>query len=306
MPHPHNYNLSLPDPTQTFMQSFALGQQLQQREKERALQERRSQVYAGLGPNSTYQDYMAAIQQLPEDRESLLATMKAMDGAKKSALFDAGGKAWARLQPDASGKIDPANALGRLEEYAAAFENGGDADTAKQLRDAAKAIEIDPLSGRNILGTMLAMTDPDKFKSVAEVGENRFVKDVQDLSALFGRETALRMVGGREAAKGVVSATGPAGTQFIRAEDVFQLPLGEQPAAAASVAAAPDGDPRDMQNSMTVDQFLAAAEAIGKDGAYRLIQRNNIPVRVRTPAEARRLPSGTSIIMPDGSLGKVP
>jgi hypothetical protein len=32
----------------------------------------------------------------------------------------------------------------------------------------------------------------------------------------------------------------------------------------------------------------------------------NVPVRVRTPDEARRLPSGTRIILPDGSEGRVP
>jgi hypothetical protein len=32
----------------------------------------------------------------------------------------------------------------------------------------------------------------------------------------------------------------------------------------------------------------------------------NAPVRVRSPAEAERLPSGTSIILPDGSVGRVP
>jgi hypothetical protein len=29
-------------------------------------------------------------------------------------------------------------------------------------------------------------------------------------------------------------------------------------------------------------------------------------VRVRTPEDARKLPSGTTIILPDGSLGRVP
>ena len=305
MPQPYDYSLNLPDPTQTFLQSFQLGQQLKKRAAEQALQERRQTVYAGLSPTSTYQDYMSAIKQLPEDRENLLATMKAMGEAKQNALFEAGGKAFSVLQPGPDGKLDVTSAISKLEEYATAFDNSGDAETAKQLRDSAKALEIDPAHGRNVLGTMLAMTDPTRFKAITDARENKIASDISDLSAVFGEEAARKLVLGREAAKGVVSASGPAGTVFQRADEVFDLPVEQQPAAAASVAASPSG-PLDTQQSMTVDQFNAAAGALGTAGAAGLVKRNNIPVRVRTPQEARKLPSGTQIIMPDGRRGVVP
>ncbi len=334
MPQPYDYSLNLPDPTQTFLQSFQLGQQLKKRAAEQALQERRQTVYAGLSPTSTYQDYMSAIKQLPEDRENLLATMKAMGEAKQNALFEAGGKAFSVLQPGPDGKLDVAQAVSKLEEYATAFDNSGDAETAKQLRDSAKALEIDPAHGRNVLGTMLAMTDPTRFKAITDARENKIASDISDLAAVFGEEAARKLVLGREAAKGVVSSSGPAGTVFQRADEVFNLPVEQQPAAAAGVAAggssiSPVGiagtsedearsrafearfpnAPKfanDSQNSMSVDQFNAAAGALGAAGAAGLVKRNNIPVRVRTPQEARKLPSGTQIIMPDGGRGVVP
>lgn len=301
MPSPYDYSLNLPDPTQVFMQSFQLGQQLKKQAQAQKLQERRAETYSKLGPNATYDDYMAAIKALPEDTSELLATMKAMGTAKQTAMFDAGGKAWALLQPGADGNIDPAQALSRLEEYAAAFENSGDAETARQLRDAAKAVEINPAHGRTVLGTMLAMADAEKFKTISEIGVNKYEKDIADLTAVFGADTARRMVAGREAAKGVVSATGPAGTQFVRAEDVFKVPAEQQPEAAASVAAGADS-----QEYMTADQFKSMAGALGQAGAEAMIKRNGIPVRVSTPEEARKFPSGTRIVTPDGRFGVVP
>lgn len=40
--------------------------------------------------------------------------------------------------------------------------------------------------------------------------------------------------------------------------------------------------------------------------AFKMPAQSQAPVRVRTPDEARRLPSGTPIILPDGSPGRVP
>lgn len=188
---PYDYSLNLPDPTQTFMQYLQIGQHLKQQQQQQALQQRRSEVYGRLGPQSTYQDYMAAIRELPEDAEALLGTWQAMGEAKSKAMFDAGGQAWASLQPGEDGNIDPTRALEKLEEYAAGFENSGDEEIAKQLRDAAKAIEINPATGRTVLGTLLAMADGERFKNIAQTSEaTPFQKDFSFIKETFGEDAA--------------------------------------------------------------------------------------------------------------------
>lgn len=58
--------------------------------------------------------------------------------------------------------------------------------------------------------------------------------------------------------------------------------------------------------TLTVEQYRGAVNGLGADGAAAWLQRNNLPVQVATPAEARTLPRGTRIILPDGSEGRVP
>lgn len=56
------------------------------------------------------------------------------------------------------------------------------------------------------------------------------------------------------------------------------------------------------------------ADVIPDFGAYKpweipsekALEQNTSPIKVNSPEEARKLPSGTSIILPDGSIGKVP
>lgn len=305
MPQAYDYagQMRMADPADVFLQSLQIGQQLKKQAQQRELMERRQATYAKLGPNATSEDFIAAATALPEDSEALLRIMKARDEASNKAMFDAGGKAWSQLTPGAEGQIDPSRAIATLEEYAAAMENSGKADMAQQFRDAAKAVELNPANGRTVLGTMLAMADPTKFKAIAEIGENKIAKDIENLAAIVGPEVARNMVVGREAAKGVVAVTGPSGTSFIRAEDMFNLPPEQQGQVAAKMAATPD----DTQNSMSVDQYREYEKALGGPAAAGLsLKRYGIPIRVKTPAEARALPRGTAIILPDGRQGVVP
>ena len=303
MPQPYNYSFDLPNPTEVFLKSFQLGQALKKQALERQTQERRTAVYAGLGPNSTYQDYMSAIKQLPEDREDLLATMKSMGEAKRTALFDAGGKAFALLNTGPDGAIDPTSAVGKLEEHAAAFDNSGDAETAKQLRDAAEAIKLNPAQGRNVLGTMLAITDPEKFRAVAEVRDNKFAEDINNLTPLVGAEAARALVVGREAAKGVVAVTGPDGTNFMRAEEAFKMtPPEDHPGIAADTATGNTQAAQPQSDVMTIPQYRAAVDSLGREKAGALIRRNNIPLQVRNAADYADVPVGASYIDPNGVL----
>lgn len=59
-------------------------------------------------------------------------------------------------------------------------------------------------------------------------------------------------------------------------------------------------------DAITMEIYRGAVNGLGAQGAAAWLQRNNLPVTVTTPQEARQLPSGTRIILPDGSEGRVP
>lgn len=58
--------------------------------------------------------------------------------------------------------------------------------------------------------------------------------------------------------------------------------------------------------AFTFEQYSGAVNSLGPQGAAQWLQRNGIAVQVQTPDQARQLPSGTPIILPDGSPGRVP
>lgn len=60
------------------------------------------------------------------------------------------------------------------------------------------------------------------------------------------------------------------------------------------------------QQAFTFEQYQGAVNGLGAQGAAEWAQRNGIAVQVQSPEQARMLPSGTPIILPDGSPGRVP
>jgi len=58
--------------------------------------------------------------------------------------------------------------------------------------------------------------------------------------------------------------------------------------------------------ALDMGQVKAAMQSLGPAGTVAWLQKNNIKVKVSTPQEAMQLPSGTPILLPDGSEGKVP
>ena len=74
-----------------------------------------------------------------------------------------------------------------------------------------------------------------------------------------------------------------------------------QTAPQASPQAASQGGPE-----LTFEQVQGAVNGLGPEGAAGFLQRNGYRVRVSTPQQARSLPSGTRIVLPDGSEGVVP
>ena len=191
MVQPYNYSLNIRSPGEAFMQGIQMGQagramQAQAEEQRRQADKNRrlNEALAKLGPNARYEDYMAQVSANPDLADILLGQQKTFGDARKSALFNAGEEAFMLLRPDATGVISPDAAIAKLEERAVAFENSGQADIAKQLRDSAQGIKINPAAARNTLGTMLAFSDADKFKKINDaIGQSDFTSFQKNLVA---------------------------------------------------------------------------------------------------------------------------
>lgn len=190
MPQPYNYSLNIASPMEQFVQGMQIGQaaraaeiQRQQQQAEADQQRRMSNTIAQLGPNATYADYAAAINANPDFAETLLSRWNTMSQANQNALFDAGARAWQFLTPDLEGNLDPTRAIAVLEERATAFENSGQTDIAQQLRDSARAMQMNPEAANSTLGLMLAATNPDRFKTLSEsttttAGDSTFIREL--------------------------------------------------------------------------------------------------------------------------------
>lgn len=175
MVQPYNYSLNIKSPGEAFIEGIQIGQvgranrmQAEQREREADKVRRLNGALAALGPNATYADYMVQVRNNPDLADVLLGQQKTFGDARKNALFGAGEQAFMLLRPDAQGNISSEAAIAKLEESALAFENSGEVDVAKQLRDSAQGIRANPATARNTLGVLMAFADPDRFKKINE------------------------------------------------------------------------------------------------------------------------------------------
>ncbi len=198
---PFNYTINTPNPNAIFAQSFNTGAGIrQQQEAQRAQAMQRDQAQrmatalSQLGPNATPADYQGLISQFPDLVTPLTERYQSFDDARKNALFGAGEKAFMLLRPGADGTIDAEAAASALETSAAAFENSQAPDIAKQLRDAAKGVRINPGAAKQSLGMMLAFSDPERFKKVGDaMGQSQdtaFQKDYAFIKGTFGQAAA--------------------------------------------------------------------------------------------------------------------
>lgn len=81
------------------------------------------------------------------------------------------------------------------------------------------------------------------------------------------------------------------------------------PQAVASVSGGtppPQSPAPQSENILTYGQFKAYADVQGIPKAAEWTRQNGMSIRVNTPQEAKQLPRGTRIILPDGSEGVVP
>lgn len=205
MAEPFNYMLNVPSPQQSFAQGLQIGSEFQQaqlrRDKamaERDRAQRKAAAFARLGPNATYEDYTAVIAEMPEEAEALGSFYKTVSEAKRNALMNAGSNAWMRLRPGPDGTVDPTAAVSELETAAMAFENSGDKESARQLRDAAMYVKQDPKNGAAVIGTVMTVADPERAKAVMGASQDTaFQRDYAFIKERDGEEAAKLFMEGR-------------------------------------------------------------------------------------------------------------
>lgn len=238
---PIDYTMNIANPITMALQGFQIGQQMRaQRQAEeqaiaqKELAQRKAEAMASLmGPGKTFADYQRVMQMFPDEAKGLIDQWNALDKVKQSTFFNAGGEAYALLQPGPDGTIDGTRALDKLESYATASDNSGDKDTAQKLRDMANYIKTNPAAGKATIGSVLAVVDGERFKNVsgAELGpidtaavKNLIAEGLKPGTPEF--QTAMR----QEREK--VTVTLPGGGFFSGSPDKLREILGEVPAGA--------------------------------------------------------------------------
>lgn len=282
---PIDYSAAIVNPLQSVLQGFQLGTQLRAAQRERQAAARDQEFLKDLQslPTSATgsKDFMRIATKYPDKFEQLNKFWGGMNEVKRGFLLDTGAAALRTLTPNPDGSFDTTATVSALEERAIAAENSGDKATAKEIRDIAAMVKLNPAAARTTIGMTLIQADKDKGKAIVDAafGGN----DLADLDKgyalnvrLFGKEQADRWRAAEQAKSGVITATGPAGTTYVPALNVAPM------LAADSAAAPPPNAPQ---------------AGVGTPAAPAKV--------VSSQQEAMRLPPGTEFIY-NGQRYRVP
>lgn len=307
MVQPYNYTLDIASPGDAFLKGMQIGQAGRAAQARAAEQEREADkvrrlnaALAQLGPNASYEDYMAQVRANPDLAELLLGQQKTFSDARKNALFGAGEQAFMLLRPDAQGNISADAAIAKLEESALAFENSGEPDVAKQLRDSAQGIRTNPLAARNVLGTMLAFADADKFKKINDaIGtkdeRTAFQQDFDFIKKTFGDAAAAEFA--QFGRSGIVSIPLGDGRTYVgppsmapgasrwQQQGAAPAPTGQQPEAVTPEGAASILSNASRSSRITQAEANVVRQSLGPQGQAQFnkwLTDNNIKIIVRT------------------------
>jgi hypothetical protein len=165
---PMDYSIDIPNPSQSLISGFQTGMQLsdlelQRQAKEMELQRRQElqkQTIALVNkPNPTARDYTNVANLLPEkEAASLRSNFELLNKDQKDNELRFGGQVMSAFSAGS-----PQIGIKLLRDRAVAERNSGREDQAKQYETLAELAEIDPASGKTIIGTHLgALPGGDK------------------------------------------------------------------------------------------------------------------------------------------------
>jgi hypothetical protein len=225
------------------------------------------QVLGQLPPNAPPEKYIELVQRYPKAAKPLAEQYSTYDGAKKTAMYDAGQRAFMQLAVDENGNINPAGSVQSLRSSAEAFRNSRMEDMAKFFEIAASQIEKNPANARNAIGLLLAASDAEKTKKMNEaMGPSELTSFQKDLVASGvdpksdeGREFSKRYVQNR--ADPIVTMETPTGAQFIGPMSEYQRRYGQQPPATSKLPV--------LKNKAEYDALPSGAQFVAPDGSVR-------------------------------------
>lgn len=323
MPQPYDYSLGVPSPQESFLAGVQSWQQQQQvnaqmaraeaekAEVERKIAEvqRKAQVYQKyLGPGATLEDRNAAMRELPDDVNAIQTMWSGMDEGRRRAYLEAGRSVYNDLMPRPDGTVNIEGAIANLNTRADAAKNSGDTVLEGQLRGLSTTLQNQPASARALQGIIdlqVRAVDPDAADKMTGFGDAAAKMRGAGIDPYSeqGRKLFDSMVF-KEGQILVTNALTPDGQSYTGTLDNFLQTYG-RPSGGGGQPAQP-AQPQTNAPVLTFDQAIGAVNGLGSSGASAFFNRNGYRIRVQTPTQARKLPSGTKIILPDGSEGTVP
>lgn len=325
MPQPYDYSLGVPSPQESFLAGVQSWQQQQQvnaqmarakAEQDRIDAEIAETLRAAnifqtrLGPGSTIDDRNAAMRELGPKYVTQVQTMwAAMDEGRRRAYLEAGRSVYNDLMPRPDGTVNIEGAIANLNTRADAAKNSGDTVLEGQLRGLSTTLQNQPASARALQGIIdlqVRAVDPDAADKMTGFGDAAAKMRGAGIDPYSeqGRKLFDSMVF-KEGQILVTNALTPDGQPYTGTLDNFLQTYG-RPSGGAGGQPAQTAQPQTNAPVLTFDQAIGAVNGLGSSGASAFFNRNGYRIRVQTPTQARKLPSGTKIILPDGSEGTVP
>jgi len=286
----------------------------QQREIQRqtSFQSDLEQVLAGGGDARSIQGLML---RYPEMAEGIKPAWEAMDERQRQTDLTHTGTMYARAQ---AGDIDGAIAV--LEERVNAERKAGSADPQDEaiLAGLRSPNPVEQRAAVATIGIQLAALTGDKFTEMyGKLNQDSEPTQIEKLANYFDR------IGQHERAEAVrANAAAPdlvaveAGGSLYNKND-FAPPANQQsrggdPASRGGGVPAPQLGANGLPAALTPEQYQVVVDRMGKERTDAWMQSEGIamtagaPVRVRSVQEARKLPSGSMFITPDGRTMRVP
>lgn len=280
---PIDYSAAIVNPLQSVLQGFQLGSQLRAqqdaRAKERAAAEREKafmQDISALPTSATgSQDFLRIASKYPDKFEMTSKFWGALNEQKRGYLLDTGAAALRTLSPKADGSYDTDATVATLEERAIAAENSGDKESAKQIRDIASVVKINPAAARATIGMTMIQADKDRGKAIVDAafggqGEQTTMQRQYDwLKGLKGQEYADRWLAVETEKFVPVSGVG-----VFKGSQLLEPSLPAETATVPPPKLKADGNPV----GLTPEQYRVTVQAMGKEQTDTWMKRNGIPM----------------------------
>lgn len=241
---PIDYSAAIVNPLQSVLQGFQLGSQLRAqqdaRAKERAAAEREKafmQDISALPTSATgSQDFLRIASKYPDKFEMTSKFWGALNEQRRGYLLDTGAAALRTLTPKADGSYDTDATVATLEERAIAAENSGDKESAKQIRDIASVVKINPAAARATIGMTMIQADKDRGKAIVDAAFGNLgpidTSTVKNLIAEGFTPGTPEFKQAMNEERRKITVTLPGGGFFSGSPDKLREILGEVPAGA--------------------------------------------------------------------------